>query len=340
MAAYCNALTRDYRAQFTSQPRPPTFQTVFMGGGTPSLCGPDLMDRVLQALPLSKQAEITMEANPGTTEHADFNSYRQAGINRLSIGAQSFDDQQLRQLGRIHSATETIEAVVEARDGGFTNINLDLMWGLPSQSVSEALADLEQAVALAPEHISWYQLTIEAKTEFAKRPPLLPVDGTLADIERHGLAMLAEAGYTRYEVSAFATAGAQCQHNINYWTFGDYAGIGAGAHGKITRFEPADAQIVRSRKPSQPRLYLVDPEHTKYADVVNSQRVVEFMLNALRLVDGVAIPTFEARTGRAWSTITATWESLVDQELVRPDRCATTALGFRYLDSVVAAFLE
>jgi oxygen-independent coproporphyrinogen-3 oxidase len=165
------------------------------------------------------------------------------------------------------------------------------------------------------------------------------VDGTLADIEQQGLTLLAEAGYQRYEVSAFATAGAQCRHNFNYWTFGDYVGVGAGAHGKLSQIKGSDAAIVRSRKASQPRLYLGNPAQTEYADVANSARVVEFMLNALRLVDGVSFRTFESRTGLAWSTIAPTWETLVDQQLVRSDRCATTARGLRYLDGVVASFL-
>lgn len=338
-SAYCDALIRDWHAQDAKSPQSPEFRTVFMGGGTPSLFAPELMQRVLQTLPLSPEAEITMEANPGTMEHADFGSYRMAGINRLSIGAQSFDDAQLKKLGRIHSADETVAAVMQARAGGFDNINLDLMWGLPGQNVDQAMADLEQALKLTPEHISWYQLTIEAKTEFARRPPLLPVDETLANIEQHGLTLLAEAGYQRYEVSAFARDDAQCRHNINYWTFGDYLGIGAGAHGKLSHIQGSDAAIVRSRKASQPRLYLGNPAQTEYADVANSERVVEFMLNALRLVDGVSFATFESRSGLEWSTVAPTWETLVDQQLVRSDRCATTARGLRYLDSVVASFL-
>ena len=334
---YTQALLADWQSQSASLATP--FDTVFLGGGTPSLFAPAHINTVLEVLNLNAQAEVTMEANPGTTEHADFAQYRQAGVNRLSIGAQSFDDAQLKQLGRIHAAAETASAFNNARLGGFTNINLDLMWGLPGQSAEQALVDLQCAIDLGPEHISWYQLTIEAKTEFARRPPLLPVEQTLADIERLGLALLADAGYGRYEVSAFAKSGHRCRHNLNYWSFGDYLGIGAGAHGKLTQAAGDGLHIRRTRKASQPRLYLAEPGQTSSTEVEQDAIVIEFMMNALRLVDGVSCETFERHTGLAWSKVSDQWGKLVDAGLVETRRCAPTPRGMRYLDSVVGSFL-
>jgi oxygen-independent coproporphyrinogen-3 oxidase len=210
------------------------------------------------------------------------------------------------------------------------------MWGLPGQSVAEALQDLRQAIQLQPQHISWYQLTIEPKTEFAGRPPILPVDRVLQEIEQAGLALLAEAGFQRYEVSAFARTGYQCQHNLVYWSFGDYMGIGAGAHGKITQ----GPKIYRTQRPSQPRLYQQDSQTTKLTEIPQTQRTIEFMMNALRLLDGVTQQSFAERTQLPWQSVSQVWQELVDLELVRHDRCATTALGLRYLDSVLERFLE
>lgn len=344
---YAVALLTDWQAQADSLDSDIQFKSVFLGGGTPSLFAPEIIGSVLGALPLTN-AEVTMEANPGTTEHANFADYRAAGVNRLSIGAQSFSDSHLQRLGRIHTASETTIAFANARAGGFDNINLDLMWGLPQQSVEQALADLQAGIDLGAEHISWYQLTIEAKTEFARRTPLLPVEDTLADIERLGLELLADAGYHRYEVSAFAKQDRRCQHNLNYWAFGDYIGIGAGAHGKITDLadnkpqkdhNQPQAHARRTHKASQPRLYLANATQTVTAAIERDALAVEFMMNALRLVDGVSRETFQTHTGLQWSTVSAIWAKLVDQGLVEADRCATTPLGLRYLDSVVGAFL-
>lgn len=332
-AGYVDALQTDYH----HQQRDERYATVFLGGGTPSLCPPDEIARLLESLATTPSVEVTMEVNPGTTEHSDLGAYRNAGVSRLSLGAQSFHDESLAALGRIHDSAETLVAFANARAGDFDDINLDIMWGLPRQTVAQAMADIEQAIALAPEHISWYQLTIEPKTEFARRTPLLPRDEILAEIEREGLAALAAAGYTRYEVSAHARVGRQSRHNVNYWQFGDYLGIGAGAHGK--RSDPHLASIVRCRKPAQPRLYLKDPDATAHEAIATASLPVEFMMNALRLVDGVDFDAFERQTGLAWTVVEPNWESLRARELVRHDRCATTPLGLRYLDSVVAEFL-
>ena len=328
--AYLDALLQDWH----SQPQPNAIATVFLGGGTPSLFPPEAMHRLLKALPLANGAEVTMEANPGTTEHADFAAYRQAGVNRLSIGAQSFNTEHLNALGRIHAHTDTLHAYEQARQGGFERINLDLMWALPGQTVQECLADLHMAIDLAPEHISWYQLTIEAKTEFARRPPQLPHEDHIIDMGEQGGRLLTANGYHQYEVSAFAQQREECLHNLNYWQFGDYLGIGAGAHGKVSH----SGYILRTQKPHQPRLFLADPTTLDTHQLELEDLPLEFMLNALRLKGGVPFSYFD-RTGIDWQSVAPKWQSLVAQGLVREDRIGTTELGYRYLDSVVAHFL-
>ena len=341
---YLNSLLEDWQEQITStfadakdtQSLDIGFKTVFFGGGTPSLFKPHLIAILLNELPLAPDAEITMEANPGTQEYTDFEEYLSAGINRLSIGAQSFQNSQLEKLGRVHNRDETIAAVAKAKSAGFTNINIDLMWGLPGQSLEDALFDLESAISLSPQHISWYQLTIEAKTEFAKRPPLLPIDGILAEIENAGNVLLASRGYHRYEISAYAKDGAYCHHNINYWSFGDYVGLGAGAHGKVSNARG----VLRTQKASQPRLYQNEPRKTSYQTVTKSQLTLEFMMNALRLIDGTDIQTFTEKTGLQWQSIQPQWEALAQQGLVQTNRCSTTELGLRYLDTVLEKFVS
>ena len=230
---------------------------------------------------------------------------------------------------------ETLQAFERARRAGFDNINIDLMWGLPEQTVAGALADLQQAIDLSPEHISWYQLTIEAKTEFARRPPLLPKDGLLQDIEAAGLALLADAGFERYEVSAFAKPDKQCVHNLTYWSFGDYLGIGAGAHGKVSvgnRIYELSSQVNLGYINRKTKAIAPAPINTE-------QRGLEFMMNALRLIDGVEQSIFEERTHISWQDIQSIWDELVALDLVSSDRCTTTPLGLRYLDSVLERFL-
>jgi oxygen-independent coproporphyrinogen-3 oxidase len=340
-AAYLDTLVIDWTKQHAAlgaerllTTKAQGFTSVFFGGGTPSLFEPKHLKHLLSLIP-HEGAEVTLEVNPGTAERHSFRDFRHAGINRLSIGAQSFADAQLLQLGRIHQSTETLSAFASARRAGFANINVDLMWGLPGQTVDAALADLEQAIALQAEHISWYQLTIEAKTEFARRPPILPKDKILQDIEEAGLALLLEAGYARYEVSAFAKNEMYCQHNLTYWRFGDYMGIGAGAHGKVT----LGGDILRTQRPSQPRLYQKDPDAMPPTPVTADQVVLEFMMNALRLTDGVSKAAFTHRTGIPWDRIQHQWNELTALGLVQEDRCATTRLGFRYLDSVLEKFV-
>ena len=317
----------------TLEERP--IHSVFFGGGTPSLFPPHVFDYLLRLLG-SPTVEVTMEVNPGTAEFHAFPLYRKAGINRLSFGAQSFNDEKLASLGRIHCADETRGAFALARQAGFDNINLDIMYGLPNQSVSEALADLEAALALQPEHLSWYELTLEPKTEFHRRPPPLPREETMLDIEERGSAMLRRAGFERYEVSAWSRAGFVCQHNLNYWQYGDYLGIGAGAHGKLTNQDG----IIRTRKAAQPRLYLEQPQHVEWIDVELAVRTGEFLLNVLRLPDGQPWRAFEDTTGLASAEyLQPIWQHWVQKGMLRADRIAATPLGYRYIDTILQSFI-
>ena len=336
--AYCAALLSDWSAQHRQGDH---FHSVFFGGGTPSLMQTQYIERLLSVLPISPRAEITLEVNPGTHEYMDFHDSRKSGVNRLSIGAQSFNDKQLQTLGRVHQSDEIVLAFDKARAAGFENINLDVMWGLPEQSVDEALQDLQRAIELQPEHLSWYQLTIEAKTEFARRTPILPVEQTAYDMEAAGLELLAKNGFRRYEISAFAKSGQQCEHNLNYWQFGDYLGLGAGAHGKRSSNDiDGDAeQPIRVSKASQPRLYLADPRASTERSIDAGAMVVEFMMNALRLVDGVEWTLLEQRTGLTKGDLEPQWSRLEASELVTVERCGTTPKGLRYLDSILEGFI-
>lgn len=329
--------------------------SVFFGGGTPSLFAPELVARFLDGararLPFADDCETTLETNPGTVEHGRFDGYLAAGVNRLSFGVQSFDDAMLHRLGRIHSATEAESAVKAAQDAGFTNFNLDLMYALPQQSLEGALADIERALALAPTHLSHYQLTLEPNTAFAAHPPPLPGDDEAWDMQEACQARLAAAGHAQYEVSAYARPGRRCRHNLNYWSFGDYLGIGAGAHGKIsglgTRDSGLGTTMIRRRwKTRHPRAYLTAGNQ---AGRVGGDRMVtvgelpfEYMLNALRLVDGVPLADFAERTGLAPAAIA---DRLVAARrrgwlLDDPTRLQTTALGQRFLNDVIASFMD
>jgi oxygen-independent coproporphyrinogen-3 oxidase len=318
--------------------------SIFIGGGTPSLFSPAAYARLFAGLQrhlaFAPDIEITLEANPGTVEQQKFRDYRALGINRLSIGVQSFSGAQLAALGRIHGRDEALRAADAARTAGFDNFNLDLMHGLPGQRVEDALADLAQAIALAPAHLSWYQLTIEPNTIFFARPPALPGDDMLADIEDAGFAQLAAAGYARYEISAFARDEKQCRHNRNYWEFGDYLGIGAGAHGKLTA---GDGSVWRTQRTRLPRDFLrgaADGSARTACGVPAAELSFEFMLNALRLVDGVPAALFPARTGLALDTVTAALARLRARGLLVDDaaRLACTPTGLRFLNDVLGEF--
>lgn len=318
--------------------------TVFFGGGTPSLFSPKAIAEIISAaageIGLAENAEITLEANPGTFEQQKFFGFRASGVNRLSIGVQSFNQTQLTALGRVHSGEEASLAVNIARQAGFTNINLDLMHGLPAQTLAQALTDLQHALALAPTHLSWYQLTIEPNTAFYSAPPPLPLEDDLIAIQQRGLAALENGGFAQYEISAFARPGFEAQHNVNYWQFGDYLGIGAGAHSKITLADKG--QIIRTNKTRLPRDYMA-----RRPDFVAGRRTLtkdelpqEFLMNALRLHAGVDPQLFTARTGLPLTSLNETWQKLAAEGLVQPstNQLVATPLGQRFLDTVLSRF--
>lgn len=279
-------------------------RTVFIGGGTPSLLSAEamqtLMDGVRARIPVAEDAEVTMEANPGTVEADRFSGYQKAGINRISIGVQSFGDDKLIRLGRIHDAGEAKRAARLAATLGLRSFNLDLMHGLPEQHLGEALSDLRQAIELAPPHLSWYQLTIEPNTSFGSRPPVLPDDDLLWDIFSQGHQLLTQAGYVQYETSAYAKPGFQCQHNLNYWRFGDYLGIGCGAHGKISF---ADGRILRTVKTKHPRGYMAGRYLDQQNDVATEDRPFEFFMNRFRLLEAMPRRDFTDYTGLPESVV-------------------------------------
>jgi putative oxygen-independent coproporphyrinogen III oxidase len=321
--------------------------TIFFGGGTPSLFTAESLASLLAGIrarvAVSADAEVTLEANPGTIEHGRFAGYRDAGINRVSLGAQSFGNRQLELLGRIHAAADTGRAVGELRGAGYANFNLDLMYALPEQSLDGALEDVASAVALGPPHLSHYQLTLEPGTVFHARPPPLPDEDLAAAIEEHTHASLAAAGYQRYEVSAWARPGAECRHNLNYWRFGDYLGIGAGAHGKLT--QAATGAIVRTEKPKQPREYLAlaarGGPFGKETPVTPEARPFEFLLNALRLTEGFARGDFEARTALPIGVLERPIAQALDRGLLEPTAAGwrPTSTGLRFLNDLQALFL-
>ena len=318
--------------------------SIFFGGGTPSLFTAAGIGQIVSAaekiIGFKEDIEITLEANPGTFEQEKFSDFRSVGINRLSIGIQSFNDAHLTKLGRIHSGNQALSAIDTARTAGFENFNLDLMHGLSGQSLAEASADIQQAIDLGANHISWYQLTIEPNTEFYSRPPLLPEDDILADIQQMGMALLDQHGYAQYEVSAFAQPGQRSQHNINYWQFGDYLGIGAGAHGKITL--PGQGQIIRSNKTRQPDNYLSRDIQTlaQQKPIPSEELAMEFMMNGLRLREGVPANYFTERTGLSGSSIEQQVQKLQSQGLLEMDsqQFRATALGYQFLNSLLQGF--
>jgi len=347
---YVDALLRDLSTQ-TDAAQGRALQSIFLGGGTPSLFAPQALARLLagvrERLSVAADLEVTLEANPGTIERGRFADYRVAGINRVSLGAQSFDPAQLERLGRIHSAADTQRAVDELHASGLTNFNLDLMYGLPQQTVAQALADIGRAVALQPAHLSVYQLTLEPGTVFAGRPPAgLPDSDLCADMQQACQQQLAAAQYLQYEVSAYARPGRRCRHNLNYWRFGDYLGIGAGAHGKCTRVEDGRLAIVRSTRWREPRRYLasVAPGASgavTSATVPGTELPFEYLLNALRLNEGFEQSEFEARTGLAF---TALGEPLALAQrrglLLRSgSQWRASELGFNFLNDLLALFL-
>lgn len=319
--------------------------SIFIGGGTPSLISPGEIGRLLQAIeariPFSDDIEITMEANPGTVEAGRFTAYRAVGVNRISIGIQSFQDDKLKRLGRIHGSEEAIRAAKLATEAGLNSFNTDLMHGLPDQSIDDALSDLKQAIALNPPHLSWYQLTIEPNTLFYSKPPTLPDDDDLWDIFEQGHQLLAEAGYVQYEISGYSKPGLQCRHNLNYWRFGDYLGIGCGAHGKISF---ADGTITRTVKVKHPRGYL-NPQKT-YLDqetqVDDRERPFEFFMNRFRLLESCPKQDFIDRTGLALTVIQPSIDWALAKKYLTDNgsEWQITEHGKLFLNDLLAAFVD
>ena len=343
--AYVDALLRDLD-QDLPRVTGREIQTVFFGGGTPSLFSAESIGRFLESvrarIPLAADAEITLEANPGTVERGRFAAYREAGITRLSIGIQSFDPKKLEVLGRIHSVQEVFDAVEEAHAASLPNFNLDLMYGLPRQSVEEAEADVQQAMLLMPTHISHYQLTLEPNTLFAAHPPLLPEDELIWAMQQRCQELLAAKGYEQYEVSAYAQPGRRARHNLNYWRFGDYLGIGAGAHGKLT---DAAGRVTRLWKLKHPEAYLESAGTPKSLggvnEVTSADLAFEFMLNRLRLVDAFSAADFGAATGLPVEHIRPAVERALELGLLEPvaGGWQVTTRGQNYLNDLQSLFL-
>lgn len=340
-AQYLEAILEDLQADLP-QVGERQIQTVFIGGGTPSLMSPEFYHRLFSALSqhldFAADAEITLEANPGTVDQSRFEGFRQAGINRLSIGIQSFNADHLSALGRIHDDRAAHRAIEAARKAGFDNFNLDLMHGLPGQSVADAIADLDAALRWQPPHLSWYQLTLEPNTEFYSRPPALPDEDRLWQIYLAGARHLQQAGFSDYEVSAWSRPGRASRHNLNYWTFGDYLALGAGAHGKLTL---ADGSIRRYWKTRQPEAYLrrIGSRTAGSEAIERDELPLEFLMNALRLREGVEENLFTERTGLPMETIAVLLEQIRAEGLLTADRLQTTEQGQRYLNSLLERFL-
>jgi oxygen-independent coproporphyrinogen-3 oxidase len=345
-AEYVDALIEDLEQDLQALDGLPArpLTSIFFGGGTPSLFSAAALDRFLQALnqrvPFADDIEITLEANPGTFEQAKFRDYRLAGINRLSIGIQSFNAEHLQALGRIHDDREALGAVEMARRAGFDNLNLDLMHGLPNQDNAQAMADLDQAMALAPEHLSWYQLTLEPNTVFYSRPPTLPEEDILWSIQEAGLQRLAAGGYAQYEISAYAKGGRRARHNLNYWQYGDFLGLGAGAHGKLT---DANGAVQRYWKTRLPKDYLnPDKAYLAGSNTLDSDELpFDFLMNALRLVDGVPSAWYAERTGQSLAQIADTLKQAETKGLLEPwqQQLRPTERGRLFLNDLLEMFL-
>ncbi len=344
--SYINALISDLEQEL------PLFwgrsiSSIFMGGGTPSLFSPESIDQLISALrarlTFAPDIEITMEANPGTVELGKFKEFSSAGINRLSIGIQSFSDDKLEKLGRIHGRKEAIRAAELAHDAGFNSFNLDLMYGLPNQSLQQAVEDIETAIALEPKHLSHYQLTIEPNTFFHHQPPPTPDDDKLWEMQEACQTSIAKHGYSQYEISAYAKEGFQCQHNLNYWQFGDYIGIGAGAHGKLTN--APEQKINRSWKVKQPQEYLDKAASEKRIAgekiLTRGDATFEFMMNALRLNNGFETEVFQQHVGLPISVVEKALKQAEEKEWISWDlkRIKPTDTGRQYLNNLLELFM-
>ena len=341
---YIAALLRDLHDQLSEMPKRPLV-SIFFGGGTPSLFSPSAIEKILvgvqDALPFDSKIEITLEANPGTMDEKNFHGFYQAGINRLSIGIQSLQNEKLKTLGRIHNREHALRAIDIAIKAGFNNFNLDFMHGLPNQSIEDALADLRDALSFSPPHLSWYQLTIEQNTFFHHQPPVLPEDDILFEIQEQGKMEIFKKNLMQYEISAYAQSGHECIHNKNYWEFGDYLGIGAGAHSKVTDLDTH--QIFRYSQLKNPMDYLMPEKKLKTTIIESSKADIcfEFMLNALRLIKGVPAQLFTERTGLHINTLEPALRLAKEKKLLvnHSNQLRTTKLGQRFLNDVVSLFL-
>ncbi|MCL1078312.1 radical SAM family heme chaperone HemW [Parashewanella spongiae] len=340
--AYIDALIEDL-TQDLQYCQGRKLHSIFIGGGTPSLFSANsiakLLTEVDKLIPFNHDIEITMEANPGTLEHDDFAAYRQAGVTRLSIGIQSFSAQKLNLLGRIHDEAEAENAAKHAHSANYNSFNLDIMHGLPDQSFDEAMFDIDKATSLNPPHLSWYQLTIEPNTLFHSKPPQLPNDESLWHIYEQGQQKLANLGYQQYEISAYAKPGYQCRHNINYWQFGDYLGIGCGAHGKITL--PNEDRIIRTVKIKHPKGYLSAKSYMfESTDVEKDDRALEYLMNRFRLISPIPKSEFEGRTGLDRDLITGGMETAKKKELVTETEShwILTSKGHMFVNELLTLF--
>ncbi len=340
---YIETLLRDLDAQ-APEVSGRRLVSIFLGGGTPSLFSPASIGRLLEharaTVGFAGDIEVTLEANPGTIERGRFAEYRAAGVTRVSLGAQSFDEQQLRTLGRIHSADETRRAAAELHAAGLTNFNLDLMYALPGQSAAGAEADIREALALSPAHISQYHLTIEPGTVFAAAPPVQPADDEVEAMLEACLRALESEGFAQYEISGYARANARCAHNLNYWTFGDYLGIGAGAHGKVT--DVSTGAIYRTQQTREPRRYLAaDPRERVRKPVAVADLPFEFAMNGFRLVEGFPAALFEERTGLPIATLDRALGPVIERGLVEggAGHWRATPKGLRFLNDILVTLL-
>ncbi|HIF53739.1 MAG: radical SAM family heme chaperone HemW [Methylococcales bacterium] len=339
---YISVLLKDLQQDLRLLDTPVTIRSIFIGGGTPSLFSAgafeDLLTGIAKLVTLPEDLEITLEANPGTFESNKFAAYRALGINRLSIGIQSFNPHHLQRLGRVHSAEEALTAIEIAHQAGFERLNLDLMFGLPDQSRAAMIKDVETAIAMQPSHISFYQLTLEPNTYFHKFPPKLPADDHIFLGQQRCQQLLAEAGYAQYEISAYAKKGDRCQHNVNYWQFGDYLGIGAGAHGKLSISRPE--KILRTVKPKSPEQYLNNVQST-ITEVVIDELPLEYLMNQLRLKSGFNLDHYQLMTGLKAMTLEPGLTTCVDQGLLikQDKRFFCSAKGWNFLDDILENFM-
>ncbi|TAK76328.1 MAG: radical SAM family heme chaperone HemW [Gammaproteobacteria bacterium] len=343
--AYVNTLLQELE-QYLPQIQHRPLVSIFFGGGTPSLFSAQAIEQILTGVAkrmiFSPTIEITLEANPGTAEQARFHDFRQAGINRLSLGIQSLQDDKLKALGRIHNTDTAIQAITMAQKAGFTNFNIDLMYGLPQQTIDDAIHDLELALSFQPTHLSWYQLTIEPNTFFHHQPPALPIDDTIWEMQQAGQTLLQHMGFTHYEVSAYAQPGKTCLHNRNYWEFGDYLGIGAGAHSKLT--DEKTGSVTRFAQVKHPTTYLDSTKRLPLTSKILAEEdlVFEFMLNALRLTRGVPALLFTQRTGLSLARVEKLLAQAKHRGLLLPDptHFRPSERGRRFLNDLVGIFLH